>query len=73
MAELFIVPRQPVDQATEPEEIEEEDFRVSGEVKQDLETALRAIAFLLDFIDSVGGAEGLRCCANDIRKFEVPR
>lgn len=73
MAELFIVPRQPVEQSSEPEEIEEEDFRVSGEVKTDLETALRAIAFLLDFIDSVGGAEGLRCCANDIRKFEVPR
>lgn len=73
MAELFIVPRQPVEQTAEPGEIEEEDFRVSGEVKQDLETALRAIAFLFDFVDSVGGADGLRACADDIRKFEMPR
>lgn len=73
MAELFVVSKRPIEPSTEPEETESDVFELSGDVKADLETALRALAFLLDFVDSVGGAEGLRCCANDIRKFEAPR
>lgn len=69
-AELFVVPKQAVEQSPEPEPTDT-DLRVSGNVNTDMETALRAIAFLLDFIDSVGGAEGLRACADDIREFQV--
>ena len=73
MEKLFVVPRGPLEQPPEAKSVEADVFEISGEVKTDLETALHAIAFLLDFIDSVGGADGLRCCADDIRKLEVPR
>ena len=71
MPNLFVVPEQPLEQPPEIEPIDTDVFRVSGDTKTDLETAMRAIAFLLDFIDSVGGAEGLRACADDIREFQV--
>jgi hypothetical protein len=73
MAKPFVVPKQPIQQHPEPEGIESEVFELSGDVKKDLETALRAVAFLLDFVDSVGGAEGLRTCADEIGRSEVQR
>lgn len=73
MAKPFVVPKRPIQQHPEPEEIESEVFELSGDVKTDLETALRAVAFLLDFVDSVGGAGGLRACADEIGRFEVRR
>ena len=69
MPKLFVVPKQPINPGdTEPDELEEESFELSGDIKADLETALLAVAFLLDFVDSVG-PDGLRCCANEIREF----
>ena len=71
MAHLFIVGKEPLDQVSEIEE--EEVFELSREVKVDLETALRAVAFLVDFIDSVGGSGGLRECADELSKLEPPQ
>ena len=74
MAQLFVVPKQPVEQVAEVEESEETDaFELSGDIKADIATALRAYAFLLDFIDSIGGSDGLRATAEQIRKCELPR
>jgi hypothetical protein len=73
MPKLFVVPKQPIAPGdSEPDEIEEESFVLSGDVKTDLETALLAVAFLLDFVDCVG-SDGLRCCANEIREFRKER
>lgn len=73
MAQLFVVPKQPV-QVDEIEDSEESDvFELSGDMQADLATALRAYAFLLDFIDSVGGSDGLRATAEQIHNIQVPR
>lgn len=71
MAKLFVVPKQPVEQPPELEPTETEMFELSGEVKLDLELALRCVGFLLDFVDSVGGADGLRTCADEIHSFRA--
>jgi hypothetical protein len=68
MAELFVVPKQQFEQPAESEEIDPEVFEVTGDTKADLETAMRALAFLIDWVNEVG-AEGIRKGANEIRAF----
>lgn len=64
----FIVGKQEI-RETQPEEFEYGTLEFSGDAKRDLETAILAIAFLLDFVDSVGGSLGLRACADEMRDF----
>ncbi len=71
MTNLFVVPKQSIQELEEVEQTETELFELSGVVKADLENALRALAFLLDFVDLVGGADGLRGCADAVREFRV--
>jgi hypothetical protein len=67
MAKLFVVPKQELQKF--PESEEEELFQTSGDVAEDLEGAVQAMAFLLDFIIEVGGSQGLRRLANLIGAF----
>jgi hypothetical protein len=62
MAKLTIVGKEPLEQSA-PREIEPGPFDVSGDTGRDLETALRAFAFLVDFVKEVGSDE-LRKCAD---------
>jgi hypothetical protein len=68
MSNLFVVPRQEVAQTPEPEEIENEPLVLSGDMAADLDNALRAIAFLVDFVNNVG-ADGLLDCADKVHAF----
>jgi len=69
MTKLFVVPKQEIQSPIEPEEVESDLLEVSGDTAADLETAIRALAFLVDWIENVGGAEGLRICADGVRRF----
>ena len=55
-----------------PKEPKPEPLTATGNVAVDLETALRAIAFLVEFIDGLG-VEGLRHCADTVREFRRER
>jgi hypothetical protein len=70
MSRLFVVPKQQVEQSRETEETGPELFGVSGDTGADLETALRTLAFLMEFIEVVGPDE-LRRCADEIHAFRV--
>jgi hypothetical protein len=69
MAELFVVSKQ--EKPDEPVE-ESEDFELTGDTALDLETALRAIAFLYDWVISIG-PEGIAECADSVRAFRQER
>jgi len=69
MAKLFVVPKGQAEQSTEPEEIDSEEFELSGDTATDLQTAMMAFAFLLDWVDSVGGSDGVRMCAGKVGAF----
>ena len=62
MAKLFIVGQGPI----EPEETQPETD------ESDIETAFRALAFLMEFLDQVGPDE-LRRCAEEIQAHRVKR
>lgn len=68
-AGLFVVSKQgpPVAQ---PEQSEADPLRVTGDTKADLVTALRALAFLMSFLEAIGPEE-LRRTADDIEASEV--
>jgi hypothetical protein len=67
---LFVVQKQPsVEQSAQPEETQSTGFGLSGDTARDLQTALVAFAYLLEWVDSVGGAEGIRLCAEKVRSF----
>lgn len=72
MAKLFVVPNEPVTEAEPNQEADAigESLELSGDVKVDTETALRALAFLIEFIDEAGPDE-LRRCADEIRSSRV--
>jgi hypothetical protein len=73
MAKLFVVPKQEIEELPEPQETGLlETFEVSGDVAKDLENALIAIGFLLDWIITIG-PEGLQHCADSVRKFREER
>jgi hypothetical protein len=67
-AGLFLVTPENAAQCKEPNE----DQEISGETLNDTETAIRALAFLIDFVNSVGTDE-LRRCADQIRSFREPQ
>jgi len=56
MADLFVVPKGQVE-LPEIEDDEPDTFEMSGDTQKDLATAMRAMAFLLDFADSLQGAQ----------------
>jgi hypothetical protein len=64
MAKLTIVGKQPAEGLQEPAS-EPGFLEVSGDTRRDLETALRAFAFLIDFVKEVGSDE-LRNCADEV-------
>ena len=67
----FIVPKEPIEQSAEQEEMaESEPLELSGDVNADTETALRVLAFLIEFLDATGPDE-LRRSADEIRAFRV--
>jgi hypothetical protein len=68
MAKLFIV--QPGEQrpADGSDESSEEIPELTGDTARDLETALRAMAFLVDFMLQLEPGE-IRRCANAVRDF----
>jgi hypothetical protein len=68
MPKLFVVPKREAEKSSEPEETESELY-VSGDTAADLETALMAFAFLIDWVESIGGAEGIRICSETVREF----
>lgn len=68
MANLFVVQKHE-ERAAEPE-FTPEPLELSGDTKADLETALRALAFLMEFIEVVG-PEQLRRSADEIHAFRV--
>ncbi|HEY6443367.1 MAG TPA: hypothetical protein VIY66_08520 [Candidatus Acidoferrales bacterium] len=73
MAKLFIVGQQPIEpEETPPETDEPETYEVCGDANADTETALRALAFLMEFLDEVGPDE-LRRCADEIRALRPQR
>lgn len=59
---LFVVPRQ-VQQSDPAPEAESEPLEVTGNAQTDIETALRAIAFLVEFVQIADPAE-LRHCVD---------
>jgi hypothetical protein len=63
MAKLEIVGKHPI-AGLEPK-AEPGPFEVSGDMYRDAETALRSLAFLVDFLRMIEGAE-LRRCADEI-------
>ena len=66
----FIVPKEPVEQSVQQEEETPEPLEISGDVRADTEGALRALAFLIEFLDEVGPDE-LRRCADEIHASRV--
>jgi hypothetical protein len=56
----------------EPKEPKPGPLTVTGNVCADLETALRAIAFLVEFMEGVG-ADGFRECADTLQEFRRER
>jgi hypothetical protein len=69
MAKLFIVPKGPIEQSEQQSEMAEP-MGLSGDVKADTEKALRALAFLLEFLDYMG-PDQLRSCADEVRAFRM--
>ena len=70
MAKLFVVSKEQVVQSEQPEGATPEPLELSGNVSADTETALRALAFLLEFLECMGPDE-LRRTADEIRAFRV--
>ena len=57
---LYVFPSRkpvPIEEIPKAEEIESERYELTGDTQQDAETALRAIAFLIDFMNVVGADE----------------
>jgi len=73
MARLFVVPKQESRPPIDTEEIECDPLEVSGDVATDLETAIRAFAFLVEWVEEAGASGGLRICADAVRKFRQER
>ncbi len=73
MSKLFVVQKQPIGPPIEPEETEPEAFEVSGDIATDMETALRALSFLLGWVEEIGGPVGLLICADKVRAFREER
>jgi len=73
MAKLFVVPKQIIQPPSELEEVECDPLKVSGDVAADLETAIRAFAFLVEWVEEAGAAGGLRICADAVRNFRQER
>jgi hypothetical protein len=70
MAKLFVVGKGPVEQSEQQEDTGP--IGMSGDTNADTETALRALAFLIEFLDQVGPDE-LRRCADEIQALRVQR
>jgi hypothetical protein len=69
MTKLFVAGKEPVEQSKQREETREP-LGLSGDVKTDTETALRALAFLIEFLNEMGPDE-LRAAAAEIHAFRI--
>lgn len=65
---LFVVPKQVQQSESSPQEVETDSIEMSGDAQADTETALRAIAFLIEFVQLADPGE-LRRCVEICRQY----